>query len=197
MSTLQKLVKSVPNTPGVYKFFNSGSTLIYVGKAKDLKKRVSSYFNKSAQHSRKTKKLVSEIENIEFIVTNSEFDALLLENNLIKTNQPKYNILLKDDKTFPYLCLTNQRFPRIYSTRKLDKSKGEYFGPYTSAVNMRAVLDLVNRLYSLRTCKFDLSEQTLKTKSLRFVWNTILAIVKVPAKGCKVKKTILLTYSKP
>lgn len=188
MSTLQKLVKSVPNTPGVYKFFNSGSTLIYVGKAKDLKKRVSSYFNKSAQHSRKTKKLVSEIENIEFIVTNSEFDALLLENNLIKTNQPKYNILLKDDKTFPYLCLTNQRFPRIYSTRKLDKSKGEYFGPYTSAVNMRAVLDLVNRLYSLRTCKFDLSEANIKNKKFKVCLEYHIGNCKGPCEGLQSEK---------
>ena len=158
----QELVQSIPNSPGVYKFFNKNETLIYVGKAKELKKRVSSYFNKSANHSKKTKKLVSEIINIEFIITNSEFDALLLENNLIKASQPKYNILLKDDKSFPYICVTNQRFPRVYSTRKLDKTKGSYFGPYTSAVNMRSVLDLVTRLYLLRTCNFNLSKENIK-----------------------------------
>lgn len=183
MSALEKQVKNTPHSPGVYKFFNGDSTLIYVGKAKDLKKRVSSYFNKSAQYSRKTKKLVSEINNLEFIVTNSGFDALLLENNLIKTNQPKYNILLKDDKTFPYLCVTNQRFPRIYSTRKIDKSKGAYYGPYTSAVNMRSVLDLVNRLYSLRTCKYNLSEENVKNKKYKVCLEYHIGNCKGPCEG--------------
>lgn len=183
MKTLEKLVKNTPHSPGVYKFFNSEKTLIYVGKAKDLKKRVSSYFNKSAQHSRKTKKLVSEITHLEFIVTNSEFDALLLENNLIKTNQPKYNILLKDDKTFPYLCVTNQRFPRIYSTRKIDKLKGDYFGPYTSAINMRSVLELVNKLYSLRTCKYNLSEENVKNKKYKVCLEYHIGNCKGPCEG--------------
>ena len=163
----QKLVQIIPQNPGVYKFFNKNQLLIYVGKAKNLRKRVSSYFNKSTNHSKKTQKLVSEIVNVEFIITDSEFDALLLENNLIKANQPKYNILLKDDKSFPYICVTNQRFPRVYSTRKLDKTKGNYFGPYTSAVNMRSILDLVNRLYQLRTCKFSLTKENIKNKKYK------------------------------
>src|SRR6478735_716237 len=134
---------SIPDLPGIYRFYNSESILIYVGKAKSLKKRVSSYFNKQSQYNRKTEKLVSEINRIEYTLAPSEFDALLLENNLIKQNQPKYNILLKDDKTFPYLCIVKERFPRIISTRKYIPSLGEYFGPYTSVVSMNSVLDLI------------------------------------------------------
>ncbi len=164
----QKLIDTIPHNPGVYKYFNKTNNLIYVGKAKDLRKRVASYFNKGASsHNRKTKKLVSEIEAIEFVVTNSEFDALLLENNLIKANQPKYNILLKDDKSFPYICVSNQRFPRIYSLRNIDKVKGKFYGPYTSVVKMRAILDLVNKIYSLRTCKYNLSSQNIKNKKYK------------------------------
>lgn len=163
----QKLISTIPNNSGVYKYFNKNNNLIYVGKAKDLKKRVSSYFNKRASHSRKTQKLVSEIAYVHFIVTNTEFDALLLENNLIKSNQPKYNILLKDDKTFPYICVTNQRFPRIFSIRNIDTSKGQYYGPYTSVVKMRAVLDLIHKIYSLRTCKFNLSSSNIKNKKYK------------------------------
>ena len=163
----QKLISPIPQNPGVYKYFNKSNILIYVGKAKNLKKRVSSYFNKGASHNRKTQKLVSEIVAIEFVVTNTEFDALLLENNLIKTNQPKYNILLKDDKSFPYICVTNQRFPRVFSTRNLDKTKGNFYGPYTSAVKLRSVLDLIHKIYSLRTCKFNLSHQNISNKKYK------------------------------
>ncbi len=151
----------LPHQPGVYKFYDHTNTIIYVGKAKDLLKRVSSYFNKSNQASRKTVKLVREIESIEVIIVNSEFDALLLENSLIKENQPKYNILLKDDKTFPSICVTNERFPRIYSTRSIDPSKGTYYGPYTSVKAMNGVLDLLRKLYKIRTCNFNLSERNV------------------------------------
>lgn len=163
----QKLIATIPPNPGVYKYFNKNNILIYVGKAKNLKKRVGSYFNKSANHNRKTQKLVSEINSIDFVITNTEFDALLLENNLIKANQPKYNILLKDDKSFPYICVSDQRFPRIYSVRNIDKSKGQFYGPYTSAINMRSILDLVNKIYSLRTCKYNLSEQNISNKKYK------------------------------
>ena len=163
----QKLVATIPHNPGVYKYFNNVKSLIYVGKAKDLKKRVSSYFNKSTNHNRKTQKLVKEITSVEFVVTNTEFDALLLENNLIKANQPKYNILLKDDKSFPYICVSNQRFPRIYSLRNIDNAKGQFFGPYTSVVKMRSVLDLVNKIYSLRTCTYNLSSQNIKNNKYK------------------------------
>ncbi len=167
MLNRQKLLAPIPHNPGVYKYFNKLNTLIYVGKAKDLRKRVASYFNKSANHNRKTKKLVSEIANIDFVVTNTEFDALLLENNLIKENQPKYNILLKDDKSFPYICVTHQRFPRIYSLRNIDNAKGDFYGPYISVVKMRSVLDLVNKIYSLRTCKYNLTEQNIKNQKYK------------------------------
>ena len=152
---------TLPNAPGVYKFFNKEEELIYVGKAKSLKKRVSSYFSKSHQLNRKTRKLISEIVSMEYTLANTEFDALLLENNLIKENQPKYNILLKDDKTYPYICIVNERLPRIISTRTFDPTYGEYFGPYSSVVAMKNVLDLLRKLYSIRTCKFNLSEKNI------------------------------------
>lgn len=151
----------LPNSPGVYKFFNEAQKLIYVGKAKSLKKRVASYFNKSSNINRKTLKLVSEIRYFDFTIVSSEFDALLLENNIIKEEQPKYNILLKDDKTFPYICVVNERFPRIITTRKLNKSKGEFFGPYSSVVAMNNVLELIRKLYTIRTCKLNLSENKI------------------------------------
>ncbi|ELR69891.1 Excinuclease ABC subunit C [Fulvivirga imtechensis AK7] len=153
---------SLPNAPGVYKFFTTDNELVYVGKAKNIKKRVNSYFSKSHQLNRKTRKLISEIHSMEFALANSEFDALLLENNLIKQNQPKYNILLKDDKTFPYICIVNERFPRIISTRKFDPSFGEYFGPFSSVVAMKNVLDLLRKLYTIRTCKLNLSEKNIE-----------------------------------
>ena len=135
--------------------------MIYVGKAKSLKKRVSSYFNKSADHSIKTRRLVSEVESYEFIIVNTEFDSFLLENSVIKENQPKYNILLKDDKSFPYICLINERFPRVISTRRFKQIKGEYFGPYANVKAMNSVLDLVRKLHKLRTCSYDLSKSNI------------------------------------
>jgi len=158
---------NLPEKPGIYKFFNKEDSIIYVGKAKSLKKRVSSYFSKTNLDSRKTFKLVSEVIQIECVIVSSEFDALLLENNLIKQHQPKYNILLKDDKSFPSICITKERFPRIYSTRRIDQSKGEYFGPYTSVKAMNSVLDLIRKLYTIRTCKFNLSKGNIDKKKFR------------------------------
>ncbi len=157
----------LPNEPGVYKFISNEGVIIYVGKAKNLIKRVSSYFNKSSEFNRKTIKLVQEINEIEFTIVNSEFDALLLENNLIKENQPKYNILLKDDKSFPSICISNERFPRIYSTRRIDKSLGEYFGPYTSVKAMNGVIDLIQKLYHIRTCNFNLSQKNISEQKFK------------------------------
>ena len=153
-------INKLPSDPGVYKYYNKADVLIYVGKAKNIKKRVSSYFTKS-QQNRKTQKLVSEISSVEFTVVPSEFDALLLENNLIKENQPKYNILLKDDKTFPYICITKERFPKLISTRRYNPEKGEFFGPYSSVVAMNSVLELLRKLYTIRTCSFNLSENNI------------------------------------
>ncbi|MEM6734711.1 MAG: excinuclease ABC subunit UvrC [Bacteroidota bacterium] len=157
----------LPEKPGVYKFLDKFHTIVYVGKAKNLKKRVSSYFTKANLDNRKTFRLVSEIAQIEFVIVSSEFDALLLENNLIKEHQPRYNILLKDDKSFPSICITRERFPRIYSTRRIDHSKGEYFGPYTSVKAMNSVLDLIRKLHKIRTCKLSLTESNISKKKFK------------------------------
>ncbi|MFT6866505.1 MAG: excinuclease ABC subunit C [Cyclobacteriaceae bacterium] len=157
----------LPNEPGVYKFISKDGIIIYVGKAKSLIKRVSSYFTKASDINKKTQKLVQEINEIEFTIVNSEFDALLLENNLIKENQPKYNILLKDDKSFPSICITNERFPRIHSTRRIDKKLGEYFGPYTNVKAMNGVIDLIQKLYHIRTCNFNLSNKNISERKFK------------------------------
>ena len=155
-------VNLLPDQPGVYKFYNNERTLIYVGKAKNLKNRVSSYFNKSKGADRKTRKMASEVRSIEFTIVNSEFDALLLENSLIKKNQPRYNILLKDDKSYPYILLTNERFPRIIPTRRLIHGQGRYFGPFASVKGMNNILELIRNLYQIRTCRYDLSEKNIQ-----------------------------------
>jgi excinuclease ABC subunit C len=164
---LKKIIQFLPDTPGVYKFYNQEDVLIYVGKAKNIKKRVSSYFTNNAGLSRKTKKLVSEIRRIDFTIANTEFDALLLENNLIKENQPKYNILLKDDKTFPYICILNEPFPRIISTRKYIATQGQYFGPFSSVVAMKNVLELIRKLYTIRTCSLPLTPSNINQKKFK------------------------------
>ena len=148
---------TLPDHPGVYKYFNEENELIYVGKAKSLRKRVGSYFNKNAGVNLKTRKMVKEIRRIEITLVNSEFDALLLENNLIKKSQPKYNILLRDDKTYPYLLLTKENFPQIFPTRKMIPRRGTYYGPFASVKAMNNVLDLIRELFTIRTCKLDLS----------------------------------------
>lgn len=153
---LKEQITNLPDQPGVYKYFHD-ETIIYVGKAKNLKKRVSSYFTKN-QSSYKTQKLVSMITHLEFIVVKTERDALLLENNLIKTLQPKYNINLKDDKTYPFICVTRERFPRVFSIRRRVKALGTYFGPYTNVRAMNEMLELIHKLYTIRTCRLNLSE---------------------------------------
>jgi len=180
---LKDSISSLPDSPGIYRYYNKVGELIYVGKAKSLKKRVGSYFNKQSQYNRKTEKLVSEIERIEFTIANSEFDALLLENNFIKQNQPKYNILLKDDKTFPYLCILKERFPRIIYTRKYIPKQGEYFGPYTSVVSMKSVLELVRQLYSIRTCSLLLSKENIEQKKFRVCLEFHIGNCKGPCEG--------------
>ena len=164
---LKEVVQRLPDSPGVYKFYNKDGILIYIGKAKSIKKRVSSYFSKSSGINQKTLRLVSEIVSIDYTVSNTEFDALLLENNFIKQNQPKYNILLKDDKTFPYICILKERFPRIIYTRKYLPEQGEYFGPYSSVVAMKNVLELTRKLYSIRTCSLLLSETNIEQKKFK------------------------------
>ncbi len=160
-------INLLPDEPGVYKFYNAERKIIYVGKAKNIKKRVSSYFNKLNGVNRKTRKMVGEIKTIEFAIVNSELDALLLENSLIKSNQPRYNILLKDDKTYPYICVSNERFPQIYPTRTVNHAKGQYFGPYASVKAMHNVLDLIRSLYTIRTCRYLLSEDNVKQQKYK------------------------------
>src|SRR3954471_7297205 len=167
MPDVREAIPRLPDAPGVYRFYNTDNELIYVGKAKNIKKRVSSYFSKSLGVNRKTLRLVSEIRNIDYTIADTEFDALLLENNFIKQNQPKYNILLKDDKTFPYLCILKERFPRIIYTRKYQPKQGEYFGPYSSVVSMKSVLELVRKLYSIRTCNLLLSQENIEKKKFK------------------------------
>jgi len=183
MDTLKEQVSSLPDSPGIYKFYNDEGTLIYVGKAKSLRKRVSSYFNKQSQYNRKTEKLVSEIASLQYTLTHSEFDALLLENNFIKQNQPKYNILLKDDKTFPYLCILNEPFPRIISTRKYIPKQGEYFGPYSSVVSMKSVLELVRQLYSIRTCNLLLTDENISKQKFKVCLEYHIGNCKGPCEG--------------
>ncbi|HEX9649437.1 MAG TPA: excinuclease ABC subunit UvrC [Cyclobacteriaceae bacterium] len=178
----------LPPDPGVYEFLNKASKVIYVGKAKNLKKRVSSYFTKSLFENRKTLKLVSEARFIEFTIVNSEFDALLLENNLIKQNQPKYNIQLRDDKSFPYILITNERFPRIFSTRRVIKGSGNYYGPYSSVVAMNNVLDLIRSLYTIRTCRLDLSERNIKAKKFKVCLEYHIGNCQGPCEGLQMEE---------
>lgn len=182
---LKETIATLPDSPGIYRFYNREDVLIYVGKAKSLRKRVGSYFNKQSQYNRKTEKLVSEINRIEFTLANTEFDALLMENNFIKQNQPKYNILLKDDKTFPYLCILNERFPRIISTRKYIARQGEYFGPYSSVVSMKSVLELVRKLYSIRTCNLLLSDENIAKGKFKVCLEYHLGNCKGPCVGAQ------------
>ena len=155
-------VRDFPDKPGVYRFLNKHHHIIYVGKAKNLKNRVSSYFSNTSGKDRKTFRMVSEIVSIQITIVNSEFDALLLENNLIKQNQPKYNILLRDDKSFPYVIIVKEPFPRIFPTRRKIEGQGRYYGPYTSVVALKTVLELFRNLYHLRTCSLNLSPENVQ-----------------------------------
>src|SRR5688500_14366482 len=157
---LKETISHLPNKPGIYKFFDEKG-IIYVGKAVDIRKRVSSYFNRSAQHNKKTLKLVSQIIDIQFTIVDTEADAFLLENNLIKQYQPKYNILLKDGKTYPYICIINERFPRVINTRNKIADGSKYFGPYANLTSMYVILDLIRALYPLRTCTYNLSQENI------------------------------------
>ena len=150
----------MPSEPGVYQFFNKEDKIIYIGKAKNLKKRVSSYFQKNVG-SRKTKNLVKNIQEIKHIVVSSESDALLLENSLIKKYQPKYNILLRDDKTYPWIVIKKESFPRVLTTRRVEKDGSEYFGPFTNYKTVRTIMDIFSNLYSLRTCHYDLRQKNI------------------------------------
>ena len=163
---LRGIVMNLPENPGIYQYLNQDGTIIYVGKAKNLKRRVYSYFSKEHQ-SAKTRILVSKIADIRYIVVNTEEDALLLENNLIKKYKPRYNVLLKDDKTYPSICVSNEYFPRIFKTRKIIRNGSTYFGPYSHVPSMLAVLELINKLYSVRTCKLALTPESIQANKFK------------------------------
>lgn len=162
--TLQ--IATLPDSPGVYQYYDKDGKLLYVGKAKNLKKRVASYFTKNFDNNR-TRILVKKIETIKHIVVETETDALLLENNLIKNYQPRYNVMLKDDKSYPWICIKNERFPRVFPTRRMIKDGSEYYGPYTSMKTVHTLLDLIKGLYPLRTCNYDLSEEKIRAEKYK------------------------------
>ncbi|NAS12564.1 excinuclease ABC subunit UvrC [Poritiphilus flavus] len=175
-------LSTLPDNPGVYQFYDSEGKILYVGKAKNLKKRVSSYFAKTHEYG-KTRVLVKKISLIKHIVVPTESDALLLENNLIKKYQPRYNVQLKDDKSYPWICIKNERFPRIFPTRKLIRDGSEYFGPYTRMTTVKTLLDLIKSVYPLRTCNYDLSEEKIKAGKYKVCLEYHLGNCKGPCEG--------------
>jgi excinuclease ABC subunit C len=180
---LQSVIRSLPGQPGVYQFLDNKGTIIYIGKAKNLKKRVSSYFTKKKHDSFKVKVLVDRIADLKYIVVPTESDALLLENNLIKKHQPRYNIMLKDDKTFPWICIRNEPFPRVHSTRTVIRDGSSYFGPYTSAYAVKVLLELIRQLYQLRTCKFNLTEENISKGKFKVCLEYHIGNCKGPCEG--------------
>lgn len=165
--SIREAISSLPDSPGVYQYYDAEGAILYVGKAKSLKRRVTSYFVGVDRHPGKTAILVRKIHSIKFILVDTELDALLLENNLIKKYQPRYNVLLKDDKTFPWICITNERFPRIFPTRKVIKDGSQYFGPYANVKVMYTMLDMVKKMYPLRNCRLNLSKENIDAKKFK------------------------------
>ena len=176
----------LPNSPGVYKFLSSKNKILYVGKSKNLKKRVKSYFQKD--QNKKISNMIKETTNIDFVLSESEHDALLLENNLIKENKPKYNILLRDDKSFPYIAISKERFPKIYSTRKINHQKEEVFGPYTNVKSMRSILKLIKNLYKIRNCNYVLSSENINGKKFKVCLEYHLGNCKGPCENKQEEK---------
>ncbi len=184
---MKELAQALPDDPGVYQFFDNTGKIIYVGKAKDLRKRVSSYFNREPENG-KTRVLIKKIDEIKHIVVNSEEDALLLENNLIKKYQPRYNVLLKDDKSFPWIVIRNEPFPRVYQTRQLIKDGSLYFGPYTSVTMVRTLIDLIRHLYTIRTCKLQLTKENIQQKKFKKCLEYHLGNCKAPCEGLQTEE---------
>ena len=187
LERLKRIVLALPESPGCYQYFDSEGTIIYVGKAKNLKRRVSSYFNKTVQ-TRKTQILVSKIENINYVVVPSDEDALLLENNLIKKYKPRYNILLKDDKTYPSVCVTNEEFPRVFKTRKIIPGVGTYYGPFSHLGTLNNMLELINRIYPLRRCRFTMSSQQIEDGKFKACLEYHIKNCKAPCVGLQSKE---------
>lgn len=182
MEILEK-IKLLPSKPGVYQFKDKNNKIIYIGKAKNLRNRVRSYFLKNAGHSGRTRVMVKRIHDLAYIVVDTELDALLLENNLIKAHQPRYNVLLKDDKTYPWICIKNERFPRIFATRNRIDDGSEYYGPYASVTMMRTLLNLIRQLYKIRTCNYVLSEKNIKAGKFKVCLEYHIGNCKGPCEG--------------
>ena len=180
---LKQYIASLPQEPGVYRYYDSTDKLIYVGKAKKLKNRVSNYFQDSKNLNYKTKALVRQIHRIEYTIVNSEFDAFLLENSLIKENTPKYNIQLKDDKSFPYICITKEAFPKIIGTRRFREIEGDYYGPFSNVKAMNTVIDSLKKLYSIRSCSLPLSEKTIEKKNYKLCLEYHIGNCLAPCEG--------------
>lgn len=179
---LKSKAKMLPNNPGVYRFYDKNDKIIYVGKAKNLRKRVLSYFSKTFENN-KTRVLVSNIEKIKHFVVETEIDALLLENNLIKKYRPRYNVLLKDDKTYPWICIKNENFPRVFQTRNVVKDGSDYYGPYTSVRLIRTLIGLFGKLFQLRTCKHNLSQENIKNQKFKVCLQYHINNCKAPCVG--------------
>jgi len=183
IDTLSLIIKTLPEKPGIYQYFDDKGVIIYIGKAKNIKKRVSSYFARTHDMNNRTKVLVRKITDIKFIVVDTEIDALLLENNLIKKYQPRYNVLLKDDKTYPWICIKNEAFPRVFLTRTILKDGSEYYGPYASHKTIKTILELIHQLYPLRTCKHVLSNENILAKKFNVCLNYHIGKCKGPCRG--------------
>jgi len=180
---LEPVIKTLPGKPGIYQYYDVEGKILYVGKAKNLKKRVASYFNKDTAISGKLQVLVKKIAEIKHIVVDTELDALLLENNLIKKYQPRYNVMLKDDKTYPWICIKNEPFPRIFSTRNVYHDGSVYFGPYASVRMMNTLLDLIRQLYRLRSCNYNLSKENISKKKFKVCLEYHIGNCKGPCEG--------------
>ncbi len=188
MENFPYIQEQLPNEPGIYKFYDDSGELLYVGKAKDIKKRVSSYFNNKRHENTRIRLLVRKIQKIDFTIVETEQDALLLENTLIKNHQPKYNVQLKDDKTYPFIAIKNERFPRVFLTRHVSNDGSEYLGPYTSVSVVRTLLQLIKNIYALRTCNLNLSEANIDQGKFKVCLEYHIGNCKGPCEGLQSEK---------
>ncbi|MEX0968390.1 MAG: excinuclease ABC subunit UvrC [Bacteroidia bacterium] len=187
-TSVKEQIRHLPPKPGIYKYYDSQNRLLYIGKAKNLKKRVSTYFTSKRGHSGRTKVMVDKIRNVEYTIVNNEFDALLLENSLIKKLQPRYNVNLRDDKTYPFLCIKNERFPRIISTRLVVKDGSDYFGPYASVSRMNITLDLIRKLFPLRSCNYALTDANIEAGKFKVCLDYHIKLCKGPCEGLQTEE---------
>lgn len=187
----KSILPSLPEEPGVYRYFDAHDTIIYIGKAKNLKNRISSYFVNPKNHDTKTRRLVQQINKLEFTIVHSEFDALLLENTLIKQFQPKYNILLRDDKTYPFICLSSERFPRLLTARRIDHKLGTYYGPFANPKSMNALLEMLHQLFPIRTCSLALKQSSIDDGKFKVCLEYHIGNCKGPCENLQSEKDYL------